>query len=231
MKIRTYLGALLLSACSTQALAADNQLSAEEQADGWQLLFDGESLSQWRNFKQTALSPQWQIEDGAIKLAGKGGGDILTKTRYQNFELTLEWKIALGGNSGIFILADEEGKHIYSHAPEIQILDNERHPDNKLASHLSGSLYDLIAAPVAAHKAAGEWNQVRIRLSDGQLTAWQNQVQTVAVTLHSPQWQQLVSASKFATWPGFAANSSGHIGLQDHGDVVWFKNLKIKELK
>ena len=228
---RFYLPALLLAFSSFSALAADNQLSAEEQRNGWQLLFDGKDMSQWRNFKQQGLSKQWIIEDGAMKLNGKGGGDILTKAQYQNFDLKLDWKISEVGNSGIFILADETGQKIYSHAPEIQILDNERHPDNKLASHLSGSLYDLIASPAASHKKAGEWNQVRVLLQDNQLTIWQNGVQTVSVKIQSPQWQQLVAESKFANWPGFAAKSSGHIGLQDHGDVVWFKNLKIKELK
>ncbi len=231
MNIRHQLYALLLTLGSFGTLAADNQLSPQEQRDGWQLLFDGKDLSQWRNFRQEGLSQQWVIADGAIKLTGKGGGDILTKAQYQNFDLKLEWKIAEGGNSGIFILADETGSQIYSHAPEIQILDNERHPDNKLANHLSGSLYDMIASPAASHKIAGEWNQVRILLDQGQLTVWQNGVQTASVKIHSQEWQQLVAASKFANWPGFAANSSGHIGLQDHGDVVWFKNLKIKELK
>lgn len=212
-------------------LAADNQLSRQEQADGWQLLFDGRDLSQWRNFKQGGLSDKWVIEDGAIKLSGAGGGDLLTRSRYQDFDLRLDWKIAEGGNSGIFVLADETGEHIYSHAPEIQILDNERHPDNKRDTRLSGSLYDMIASPAASHRPAGEWNRVRILLDQGQLTAWQNGVQTVSVRIGGPEWQGLVAASKFADWPGFAANPGGHIGLQDHGDVVWFKNLKIKELR
>ena len=212
-------------------LAADNQLSRQEQAEGWQLLFDGKDLSQWRNFRQAGLGEQWVIEDGAIKLAGAGGGDLLTRSRYQDFDLRLDWRIAEGGNSGIFVLADETGEHIYSHAPEIQILDNERHPDNKRDTRLSGSLYDMIASPAASHRPAGEWNRVRILHDQGQLTVWQNGVQTVSVRIGGPEWRRLVAASKFADWPGFAANRSGHVGLQDHGDVVWFKNLKIKELR
>ena len=212
-------------------LAADNQLSRQEQAEGWQLLFDGKDLSQWRNFRQAGLGEQWVIEDGAIKLAGAGGGDLQSRSRYQDFDLRLDWRIAEGGNSGIFVLADETGEHIYSHAPEIQILDNERHPDNKLDTRLSGSLYDMIASPAASHRPAGEWNRVRILHDQGQLTVWQNGVQTVSVRIGGPEWRRLVAASKFADWPGFAANRSGHVGLQDHGDVVWFKNLKIKELR
>ena len=222
---------LLCSMLSAPAAAADNQLTAQEQADGWQLLFDGKDMSKWRNFKQTTLSNKWQIDQNAMQLTGKGGGDILTKSRWQDFELQLDWKIAEGGNSGIFVLVDETGNTIYAHAPEIQILDKERHPDNKLASHRSGSLYDMIASPPQSHKKAGEWNQVRIRHAEKQLTVWQNGVQTVAVTIDSPEWQQLLATSKFANWQGFAKAGSGHIGLQDHGDVVWFKNIKIRELK
>jgi hypothetical protein len=221
---------LLTASLSLPALAADNQLSSEEQAQGWQLLFNGKDMSQWRNFKKADLSDKWQIEDGAMKLTSGGGGDILTKQQYQNFELMLDWKIAEAGNSGIFVLANETGNMIYSNAPEIQILDNERHSDNQLASHRSGSLYDMIASPPSSHKKAGEWNTVKIHLQHSVLTIWQNGVQTAKVTIDSPEWQKLLAASKFATWQGFAKAKSGHIGLQDHGDQVWFKNIKIKEL-
>ena len=231
VKLTQFASTMLLAASlSLPALAADNQLSSEEQAQGWQLLFNGKDMSQWRNFKKADLSDKWQIEDGAMKLTAGGGGDILTKSQYQNFELLLDWKIAEVGNSGIFVLANETGNMIYSNAPEIQILDNERHSDNKLATHLSGSLYDMIASPPSSHKKAGEWNTVKIRLQQGELTIWQNGVQTAKVTIDSPEWQKLLAASKFATWEGFAKAKSGHIGLQDHGDQVWFKNIKIKEL-
>lgn len=227
----------LLSVLSQPAFADDNQLTAQEQADGWQLLFNGKDISQWRTFKQPTVNDKqptvnekWQIEDGAIALTAGGGGDLISKESYKNFELTLDWKIAEVGNSGILILADEKGKYIYSHAPEIQILDNERHPDNKLDTHLSGSLYDMIASPVASHKKAGEWNKTKIRLENSALTIWQNDVQTAKVTIGSDEWKNLIAKSKFASWPGFAAAKEGHIGLQDHGDKVWFKNIKIKEL-
>jgi len=220
----------LLSAISLPALAADNQLTAAEKAEGWQLLFNGKDMAQWRTFKQPTVNEKWQIEDNAIVLTAGGGGDLISKHSYQHFELTLDWKIAEVGNSGILILADEQGKYIYSHAPEIQILDNERHPDNKLDTHLSGSLYDMIASPVASHKKAGEWNSTKIRLDHSALTIWQNNVQTAKVTIGSAEWKSLIAKSKFADWPGFAAASTGHIGLQDHGDKVWFKNIKIKEL-
>ncbi|WP_416307159.1 3-keto-disaccharide hydrolase [Neptunicella sp. SCSIO 80796] len=219
-----------LISVSFKSIAQDNQLTAQEQAAGWKLLFNGKDMQQWRNFKKTDLTDKWVVEDGAIKLSGEGGGDILTKATYQNFELKLDWKISQAGNSGILIMADETGQYIYSHAPEIQILDNQRHPDNKLATHLSGSLYDMIASPTSSHKVAGEWNQVTIRLDNSLLQIWQNGVKTAEVSIHSKKWNELVANSKFADWEGFAGVKQGHIGLQDHGNPVWFKNIKIKEL-
>lgn len=222
--------AIVLSVTSLACVASDNTLSETEQKDGWQLLFNGNDMSQWRNFKQQTLNKNWQVVDGEMRLTGKGGGDIVTKATYKNFELSLQWKISPAGNSGIFIMADEHGRHIYSHAIEVQILDNERHSDNKLSSHLSGSLYDLFASSKNSQKVAGQWNDVRIIVLNKRLRVWQNKVQTVDVTLGSDKWQQALATSKFATWQGFASNDNGHIGLQDHGDAVAFKNIKIKAL-
>ncbi|SES64905.1 3-keto-disaccharide hydrolase [Thalassotalea agarivorans] len=229
MKQCLFIALTIALLCITQAQAGDNQLSKQEIADGWVLLFDGKDLSQWRNFKQSDISPLWQVQDGAIHLTKKGGGDILTKQQFQNFSLKLDWKIIEAGNSGIFILADENGKRIYSHAPEIQILDNERHSDNLVDSHLSGSLYDLVASPAVSHKPAGQWNQVEISLKDNHLLVKQNDIVTVSIVIGSSTWNTLVAGSKFATWQGFGVNKAGHIGLQDHDDKVWFKNIKIKE--
>ncbi|MEJ6473378.1 3-keto-disaccharide hydrolase [Pseudoalteromonas piscicida] len=220
----------LAVSCTACASTTDNQLSPQEQQAGWQLLFDGKDMSQWRNFKSDTLSSKWQAIDGAMTLTQGGGGDILTKKMYQNFELQLEWKIARKGNSGIFVLADEKGGAIYSHAPEVQILDNKEHPDNKIDSHLAGSIYDLFAAPSAAHKPAETWNQVRIKMQDNHLQVWQNGISTTSIVIGSTTWNTLVNNSKFATWSGFAEGKQGHIGLQDHGDQVWFKNIKIREL-
>lgn len=231
MKSICYASILLaLMAISLPSRSEDNQLTPQEQSDGWKLLFDGKNMQYWRNFQQPNLSDKWIIEDGAMKLTGEGGGDILTKATYQNFELKLDWKISQAGNSGIFVRADESGKYIFSHAPEIQILDNQRHEDNKLATHLSGSLYDMIASPVESHKPAGEWNQITIRLDHSRLQIWQNGIKTAEVKIDGPRWNELVAKSKFADWQGFAQTDNGHIGLQDHGNPVWFKNIKIKEL-
>ncbi|MCV2885513.1 DUF1080 domain-containing protein [Aestuariibacter sp. AA17] len=224
-------GTVLTLACQTSlAATTDNALSSEEKSQGWELLFDGHSLDKWRNYKGQTVSPKWVIDDGAMHLSTKGGGDVISRDTYDNFDLKLEWKVSKAGNSGIFILADEKGGAVYSHAPEIQILDNERHSDNKIDSHLSGSLYDMVASPARSHKPAGEWNQVRIQLLDKHLQVWQNGIQTTSIVIGSTTWNKLVDASKFATWKGFGENHSGYIGLQDHGDPVWFRNIKIRSL-
>ena len=222
------------SVVTGQALA-DNTLTEKEKKRGWQLLFDGNDMSQWRNFKKEGLSPKWVVEDGTMKLTGGEGGDILTRKTFRNFELRLEWNISEGGNSGIFILVDEEGERIYSHAPEIQILDNERHSDKEIDSHRSGSLFDMVVSHPSSHKPAGEWNKVRILFVDGFLQVWQNRVQTVNITIGDSTWNTLFKNSKFgdesnSVFDGFAESTSGHIGLQDHGDPVAFRNIRIREL-
>ncbi len=200
-----------------------------EQEPGWESLFDGASMAAWRNYGKQDIDEDWIIEDGAMVMLG-GGGDLITRENYADFELELEWWVEEGGNSGIFFLADESSLPIYVHAPEIQILDNARHRDRHQPDRRSGSLYDLIAAPAASQKPAQSWNTVRIRFAGGHLESWQNGVKTVDIRLGSPRWQHLLSQSKFADWKGFGENREGHIGLQDHGDRVAFRNLRIRRL-
>ena len=215
---------------SSFAFAKENSLTEVEQAEGWKLLFNGRDMSQWRNYQKDRVNKKWIVYDGAMVITGKGAGDLITRKKHRNFDLRLEWQISVGGNSGLFILSDEETRVIYMHAPEIQFLDNERHPDNKQDNHLSGSLYDMIASPAASHRKAGEWNQLRILLEDKALTVWQNSEVTAEVTIGSEAWNDLVAQSKFKNWQGFGANDEGFIGLQDHGDQISFRNIKIKSL-
>jgi outer membrane protein assembly factor BamB len=220
----------ILFSLSTFAVA-QNALSDQEKKEGWQLLFDGKSLEHWRNFKKETISPKWIVKEGAM-VKTKGGGDIVTKKKYQNFDLKLDWKIAIAGNSGIFILANETvaDKKIYTRAPEIQILDNEKHSDRKSASHRSGSLYDMIAAPDSSQKPAGEWNTLRVLFDNRHLQVWQNGVVAFDVKLGSEAWKKALNGSKFKNWPGFADAFSGHIGVQEHGADVSLRNIKIKPL-
>ncbi len=212
--------------------AAEQQATSSEETDNaqWEVLFDGQSLAKWRSYGQAEVHPHWQIEDGALVLTQADGGDLITRATYQNFELYLEWWVAAGGNSGIFVLADESQLPIYVRAPEVQILDDAAHRDGNFADKRSGSLYDLIAAPAAAQKPTEHWNSVRIRHDNGHLQVWQNDVKTADVVIGSDTWKQLVADSKFADWAGFGANPSGFIGLQDHGNRVAFRNLKIRRL-
>lgn len=207
-----------------------NVLTTAEREAGWKLLFDGESLDAWRNYGREDVDGGWRVENGEIVLAEPGAGDIITRETWADFELALDWRISEGGNSGIFILADETDAPIYHSAPEIQILDNERHSDGEIDSHRSGSLYDLVAAHPSAQKPAGEWNTVRIKLEEGLLNIWQNGVPTTTLVIGSSAWDTLLANSKFADWDAFAASPAGHIGLQDHGDRVWFRNVKIRRL-
>lgn len=229
-RLKTLASAMLLSAVCTTAFAQDNQLSSQQKAEGWISLFDGKNPSAWRNYQKDDINSGWVVENGALKLETAGAGDLISKQAFTDFDLYIDWKISEAGNSGIFIMADETGTKIYSHAPEIQILDNEKAHDNKIDTHLAGSLYDMVSVHKSALKPAGEWNTVRIRLEDKLLQIWQNDVMTTNVVIGTSTWKNLVAASKFADWEGFATNETGHLGLQDHGNVVWFKNMRIREL-
>ena len=197
----------------------------------WQPIFNGIDLSGWRNYQKEDASDQWVVANGELKLLGRGGGDLIYDTIYEHFELTIDWQISTGGNSGIFFLADERAERIYFNAPEIQILDDARHPDRELATHRSGSLYDMIAAPAASQKPAGEWNTTRIKLLKKVLSIWHNDHLVTEIEIGSETWRTLVANSKFKNWSGFGQNPSGYIGLQDHGDPVAFKNIKVRVLE
>lgn len=222
-----------------------NQLSQKEKEEGWEMLFDGETTKGWRGYLKDSFPTQgWVIEDGALKVQGSGageagnGGDIIYDEEFKDFELSLEWKVSEGGNSGIFYLAEEiEGEPIYTSAPEMQILDNERHPDAKLGedgNRQAGSLYDLIPANPQNAKPAGEWNKASVLVYRGTVVHSQNGENVVEYHLWTDQWTEMVKDSKFKDWENFinagGEDKKGFIGLQDHGDDVWFRNIKIKRL-
>jgi hypothetical protein len=219
-----------------------NTLTAAEQKQGWVLLFDGRTFDGWRQCNGTAVPANWAIEDQAMKVftaegrkPGQGaGGDILYGVRkFSDFELSIDWKTEKAGNSGIFFNVREvPGQPIYYAAPEIQILDNVDATDNKLPTHLAGSLYDMLAADPKSVKPAGEWNTIVVRVKDGKVTHTQNGMKVVEYTLWTPEWDAMVQASKFKTFPGFLEGiaKEGYIGLQDHGYAIWFRNIKIRVL-
>ena len=206
-----------------------NTLTDSERAAGWKLLFDGTTGAGWRGYRQQTLPAGWQVKDGALTRVA-GGGDIITDEQFKNFELALEWKISPGGNSGIFYRASEDSDAIYWNAPEMQVLDDARHPDGQSRMTAAGAAYDLYPSPAGIVKPANEWNAVRLVVNGNHVEQWLNGVKVVEYDFGSPDFQAKVKESKFAPHPNFGRNSAGHIGLQDHGDVVAFRNIKIRVL-
>lgn len=212
------------------ALGGAAQAAAPVQGD-WRPLFNGKDLSGWRGFKAAAAPTRWRVEDGAITLGVEGGGgDLVTAESFGEFELELEWKIAPGGNSGIIYFVQETpaAATTYATGPEMQVLDDARHPDGKLASHRAGALYDLIPARVAAAGPVGEWNKARIVARRGRIEHWLNGRRVVAVRHGDAGWNRLVAESKFAGMAEFAKVARGHVALQDHGDRVWYRNIRVR---
>lgn len=222
-----------------------NELSDREKEEGWKLLFDGKTTRGWRGYNKEEFPDHgWKVEDGKLLMEGSGAGeaggpgDIIFDEKFKDFELSLEWKISEGGNSGIFYLAQEvKGEPIWKSAPEMQILDNEKHPDAKLGkdgNRQSGSLYDLIPADPQNVNPVGEWNKVKIMVYRGTVVHTMNGENVVEYHLWTDDWKKMVENSKFKGMKDFinvgGENHEGYIGLQDHGDEVWFRNIKIKKL-
>ena len=224
--------------------AGPNELTQQEKDAGWVLLFDGKTSEGWRGVNKQHFPAGWKVADGTLFCQGSGrgeagaedGGDILHEKEFSDFHLKLEWKVSEGGNSGIFYLGKEvEGWPIWRTAPEMQILDNERHPDAMLGkdgNRQAGSLYDLIPAKPQNANPAGEWNSVEILVYRGTVVHKQNGETILEYHLWTDEWNELVADSKFPglneDWANVA--KSGYIALQDHGDDVWFRNIKIREL-
>jgi hypothetical protein len=201
------------------------------QDNEFESLFDGKSLSQWRGYQKEEIGKGWTVEDDAIKFDGSSGnGDIITKKTYENFELQLEWNITKGGNSGIMYMVQMGDSAPYMSGPEYQILHNEGHGDGKNPKTSAGSLYALYAGEGAETKPLGEWNITKIVINNGKVEHWLNGKKVVEAEIGSDEWNERIDNSKFKTWEKFAKKSDGHIALQDHGDEVWFRNIKIKEL-
>jgi len=227
----------MLSVMVTAAThAQQNQLTDQEKKEGWKLLFDGRTSKGWHTYNKKTFGEGWKVSEGTLfrdtTAVKKEAGDICTDEVFENFDLKLQWKISKDGNSGVMFLVHESPEYDapYLTGPEMQILDNEGHPDGKIIKHRAGDLYDLISSSSEPVRPVGQWNDAEIRLDHGKLTLYLNGVQTVTTTLWDKQWNDLVKGSKFAKMPGFAKYKSGHIDLQDHGHDVWFRNIKIRKL-
>jgi hypothetical protein len=210
-------------------------LGAVNANSKWQVLFDGKSTAQWRGFRRETFPEKcWTIESDALKtVAGcekSDQVDIITKNKYKNFELELEWRVAPGANSGIIYLISEDEDQTWKTGPEMQVLDDEKHADGKIPKTSAGSLFDLIPPINKALRPVGQYNVTRLIVNNGHVEHWLNGKRVLAYDLSSDVLATLISQSKFKNFRQFARNTEGYIALQFHGDEVWYRNVRIRTL-
>lgn len=227
------------SSKSSQVSAQPNTLTKKEIKDGWILMFDGESKKGWHVYNNQTDGSAWKVENGTLMLDPKakgpdnaGGGDIIFEDEFENFHLKLEWKLEKGGNSGIIFqaLEDKKFRWPWQTGPEMQILDDDVHPDGKIVTHRAGDLYDMISANPGNLNPVGEWNLFEIKALNGKLEFYINGERKVQVNQWDDAWFEMIGKSKFKSSPDFGRYKKGKIALQDHGDPVWFSNIKIRRL-
>ncbi|RAI84652.1 3-keto-disaccharide hydrolase [Algoriphagus yeomjeoni] len=232
----------ILASCSgekTVETEVEEVTVSESQEEEWVDLFANNDFSKWHKYNGGDAIDAWKIENGEVYLdvenidkeAGEGG-DIVTNEEYENFHLKYDWKIAENGNSGLIFYVQEapEYENTYNTGLEMQVLDNDGHPDAKIISHRAGDLYDLIVSSEETVKPHGEWNSAEIISNNGQLDLILNGTTVVSTTLWTPEWEALVADSKFKNMPNWGTFKKGRIALQDHSDLVYFKNVMIKKL-
>ena len=205
------------------------------------LLFDGKTLTGWHTYGKNKPGSAWGVDSSTIHLKPttskgyqtEGGGDLVTNDEYENFDLKLDWKIAKGGNSGVILFVHEDTtkyKETWNTGLEMQVLDNNGHPDAKIIKHRAGDLYDLISGSPETVKPAGEWNTVEVKSDNGKLDFYLNGTHTLSTTMGDDNWKKMIGGSKFKDMPDFGTFKKGHIALQDHGFEVWFRNISLQKL-
>lgn len=214
-----------------------SMLTEDEKKDGWQSLFDGTTMQGWHKYGGR-VGNGWKVADNSLQFDASlktdtSAQDIVTDDEFENFHLKLEWKVDTNGNSGIMFYVHEDTARFnrpYHTGPEMQVLDNNGHSDAKILKHRAGDLYDLISCSKETVRPALEWNQVEIKCVNGKLDFWLNGENVVSTQLWDDKWKKMVAASKFKQWSDFGTFKKGKICLQDHGDKVWYRNIKIKKL-
>jgi hypothetical protein len=204
-------------------------------AKGFVKIFDGKTTKGWHSYNKTEAGDAWKVEAGALHLDAtvkEGRGNLVTDNAYENYHLKYEWKISKNGNSGLLFNVIEDAKYSepYFTGPEMQVLDNDGHPDGKIIKHRAGDLYDLIACSKETVKPVGEWNKAEIILKNGDLTFVLNGEKVVHTTMFGDDWKAMVAKSKFKQWADFGTAKKGKLCLQDHGNEVWYRNIEIKQL-
>jgi hypothetical protein len=223
---------LVSSACvarSGEEPAAPNTLSDSQQAEGWRLLFDGRTSAGWRGYKQADCPAGWQVVDGALTRVAEAG-DIVTRDSFQDFVLEFEWRVAPGANSGVMFHVDEDHQYPWETGPEYQILDDQAHQDGLDPRTSAGSNYAMHAPSKRVTRPAGEWNQARIQVCGPSVEHWLNGEKIVAYELGSADWLARVAACKWKDRPDYGRRPSGLIALQDHGDRVAFRSIRIRPI-
>ncbi len=222
--------------------SAPNTLTQQEKNEGWELLFDGKTTNGWHKYGGgPKVGAAWKVADNTLYLDAskkrdwqiEDGGDIVTDNEYENFHLKLDWKVDSGGNSGVIMYINENREKYewgWMTGPEMQILDNAAHPDAKIQKHRAGDLYDLISSSSEPVKPALEWNTAEVRSLNGKLDLYLNGVNVVSTTMWDENWKKMIAGSKFKKMADFGTYRKGKLGLQDHGNTVWFRNIKIRKL-
>lgn len=223
------IGLTAIAAAAATDASRPGGASSASQGAGWKTLFDGTTTKGWHGYKKPGPVEGWQVVDGALVRQGKGG-DLVTDEEFDDFELSLEWKLTTGGNSGIFYRAPEDAEAIWHHAIEYQILDNAAHRDGQNAKRSAGSAYDLYEPVRDVTKPVGEWNETRIIARGNHVEHWLNGTKLLEFEIGSPDWVERAAASKFNPYREFGKARKGRISLQDHGNVVSFRNIRIRPI-
>lgn len=239
MKQKILVAAVIIAAVVgssyTYKAGADNTLTASEKKTGWKLLFDGKSLNGWRPY-QNKITDSWSVKDGTFYCKGSTTdksdkrADMITDKQFENFDLSVDWKISPKGNSGILYMVTEEYPTSYLSGPEYQLIDDVNFPDKLEDWQKTGANYAMDPAPTAAPNPVGQWNTTRIVVNKGHVQHWLNGKKLLDFEMWTDEWKKKKMNGKWKEAPGYGQSKKGHIALQDHGSEAWFKNIKIKEL-